>query len=187
MHFIIQLPKTIECTGFCGGSDGKVSAWNAGDLGSIPGSGRSPGEGNGNPLQYSCHGKFHGWRNLVGYFPWGCKESDMTEKLHFKCTGFPGGSEVKVSAWNAGDLGSIPASGRSPGERKGNPLQYSCLEATVLCSKFRTGLVSFFFSHTRIPTTMPGIGSDTYQGVGNLLVDTSHKLKILKSTNYTFS
>ena len=37
-----------------GGSDGKASACNAGDLGSIPGSGRSPGEGNGNPLQYSC-------------------------------------------------------------------------------------------------------------------------------------
>ena len=36
------------------GSDGKVSAYNAEDLGSIPGSGRSPGEGNGNPLQYSC-------------------------------------------------------------------------------------------------------------------------------------
>ena len=36
------------------GSDGKVSAYNAGDLGSIPGSGRSPGEGNGNPLWYSC-------------------------------------------------------------------------------------------------------------------------------------
>ena len=39
---------------FHGGSDGKVSAYNAGDPGSIPGSGRSPGEGNGNPLQYSC-------------------------------------------------------------------------------------------------------------------------------------
>ena len=39
---------------FPGGSDGKVSAYNAGDLGSIPGLGRSPGEGNGNPLQYSC-------------------------------------------------------------------------------------------------------------------------------------
>ena len=39
---------------FPGGSDGKASAYNAGDLGSIPGSGRSPGEGNGNPLQYSC-------------------------------------------------------------------------------------------------------------------------------------
>ena len=40
--------------GFPGGSDGKASACNAGDLGSIPGLGRSPGEGNGNPLQYSC-------------------------------------------------------------------------------------------------------------------------------------
>ena len=38
---------------FPGGSDGKASAYNAGDLGSIPGSGRSPGEGNGNPLQHS--------------------------------------------------------------------------------------------------------------------------------------
>ena len=41
---------------------------------------------------------------------------------------FPGGSEVKVSACNAGDLGSIPGWGRSPGEGNGNPLQYSCLE-----------------------------------------------------------
>ena len=41
---------------------------------------------------------------------------------------FPGGSEVKASAWNVGDLGSIPGSGRSPGEGNGNPLQYSCLE-----------------------------------------------------------
>ena len=41
--------------------------------------------------------------------------------------GFPGGSEVKVSACNAGDLGLILESGRSPGEGNGNPLQYSCL------------------------------------------------------------
>ena len=41
---------------------------------------------------------------------------------------FPGGSEVKESACNAGDLGSIPGSGSSPGEGNGNPLQYSCLE-----------------------------------------------------------
>ena len=40
--------------GFSDGSDGKPSAYNAGDPGSIPGLGRSPGEGNGNPLQYSC-------------------------------------------------------------------------------------------------------------------------------------
>ena len=43
-------------------------------------------------------------------------------------TGFPGGSEVKASAWNVGDPGSIPGSGRSPGEGNSNPLQYSCLE-----------------------------------------------------------
>ena len=43
----------VEIKGFPGGSDGKASACNAGDLGLIPGSGRSPGEGNGNPLQYS--------------------------------------------------------------------------------------------------------------------------------------
>ena len=42
--------------------------------------------------------------------------------------GFPGGLEVKASASNAGDLGSIPGTGRSPGEGNGNPLQYSCLE-----------------------------------------------------------
>ena len=42
--------------------------------------------------------------------------------------GFPGGSEVKASACNAGDLGSIPGLGRSPGEGNGNPLQYYCLE-----------------------------------------------------------
>ena len=44
---------------------------------------------------------------------------------------FPGGSDSKASAYNAyqvGDLGSIPGSGRSPGEGNGNPLQYSCLE-----------------------------------------------------------
>ena len=41
---------------------------------------------------------------------------------------FPGGSEGKASASSAEDLGSIPGSGRSPGEGKGSPLQYSCLE-----------------------------------------------------------
>ena len=42
--------------------------------------------------------------------------------------GFPGGSEVKVSSCNVGDLGSIPGLGRSTGEGNGNPLQHSCLE-----------------------------------------------------------
>ena len=45
--------------------------------------------------------------------------------------GFPGGSDGKVSAYNVGDLGSIPGSGKSSGEENGNPLQYSCLENPV--------------------------------------------------------
>ena len=45
--------------------------------------------------------------------------------------GFPGNSESKASACNAGDLGLIPGSGRSPGEGNGNPLQYSCLESPM--------------------------------------------------------
>ena len=54
-----QCPENLDIdfsstNDFPGGSDGKTSAYNAGDPGSIPGSGRSPGEGNGNPLQYSC-------------------------------------------------------------------------------------------------------------------------------------
>ena len=52
-----KFTKDLEELGFPGGSVGKMSAYHAGDLGSIPGSGRSFGEGNGNPLQYSLPGK----------------------------------------------------------------------------------------------------------------------------------
>ena len=47
----------------------------------IPGLGRSPGEGMGYPLQYSCLENPHGQKNLACYSPWGCKELDMTERL----------------------------------------------------------------------------------------------------------
>ena len=57
-----------------GGSSGdKESAYNEEDPGLIPGSGRSPGEGNDNAFQYPCLGKSHGQRNLLGYIPWGLK------------------------------------------------------------------------------------------------------------------
>ena len=64
--------------GFLGDSDSKASAYNAGDLGSIPGFGRAPGEGNGNPLQYSC------LKNPMDGGAWwatvhGAAESNMTE------------------------------------------------------------------------------------------------------------
>ena len=67
--------------GFPSGSDDKESAYSVGDLGLIPELGRSPGGGHGNPLQYSCLENPHGQRSLVGYSPWGHKESDTTEWL----------------------------------------------------------------------------------------------------------
>ena len=54
MVHVLLKPGLENFEHFPGASDGKASAYNVGDLGSIPGSGRSPGEGNGNPLQYSC-------------------------------------------------------------------------------------------------------------------------------------
>ena len=71
---------TVITVGFPGGSNNKESAYNAGDLGSVPGSGRSPGEGNGYPLQYSC------LENSMDRGAWWATYSmvlqrDMTEQL----------------------------------------------------------------------------------------------------------
>ena len=67
-----RLPTPVFL-GFPCGPGGKESAWNTGDLGSIPGLGRSPGEGKGYPLQYS------GLESFMGYSPRGGKELDTTE------------------------------------------------------------------------------------------------------------
>ena len=67
--------------GFLGDHDGKKSACNVGNLGSIPGLERPPGGGHDNPLQYSCLENPHGQRSLVGYNPWGHKEWAMSVRL----------------------------------------------------------------------------------------------------------
>ena len=166
--------------GFPASSDGKEYACNAGDPGSIPRLERSPGEGNGNPLQDSClensinrgawwatvkngelmfyHFKSiyahlasrHPWVELcdlsqvirimtrhrvAGVFislgTWGrdflllaCLPPFLFPKLRVALAlqGFPGGSDGKESAYNAGDLSLIPGLGRSPGEENGHPL-----------------------------------------------------------------
>ena len=77
--------------GFPGDSDGKESACNAGDMGSVPGLGWSPGGGHGNPL-YSCLENPHGQRILADYSPQGCKESDTTEQLSPAC--------ISPTIWN---------------------------------------------------------------------------------------
>ena len=69
--------------------------------------------------------------------------------------GFPCGSASKESAYNAGDLGLIPALGRSPGEGKGYPLQYSGLENSMVCivhgvAKSQTRLSNFHFTSFQI-------------------------------------
>ena len=81
------------------------SPTNVGDSGLIPGSGRSPGQGNGNPLQYSCLGN-----------PIDCS---------------PPGSSLHGIRQTREDPDLIPGSGRSPGEGNGYPLQYSCLENSM--------------------------------------------------------
>ena len=64
--------KFTHTKGFPGGSNSKESICNARDVGLIPKSGRSSGEGNGNSLWYFCL-KSHGQRSLVGFSPWGCR------------------------------------------------------------------------------------------------------------------
>ena len=78
-----MVPNAVRpLMGFAGGSEVKASACNAGNLSSIPGSGRSPGEGNGNPLQYSCLENPVDGGDWWATSPLGRKESDMTERLY---------------------------------------------------------------------------------------------------------
>ena len=66
--------------GFPGGSEVKDPPAGARDVGSTPGLGRSPGEGNSNPLQYFLPGKSHRQRSLAGYSPWGCRETRLSNR-----------------------------------------------------------------------------------------------------------
>ena len=91
-----RLPTSVFL-GFPGGSDGKESTCNAGDLGLIPGLGRSPGGGHGKPLQYSCLESPHGQRSLVGYSPWDRKELDTPEQLGTSDTQY-------IRCWNKTSL-----------------------------------------------------------------------------------
>ena len=99
--------KPSPTKGFRGGSDGKESAGNAGDPGSIPESGRSPGEGNGYPLEYSC------LENPMDR-PWGRKKSDTTERLRLSLLG-PAGSRLPPYL-------HFPTPGAHPATRRSLPL-----------------------------------------------------------------
>ena len=132
------------------GSDQKESACKAGDLESIPGLGRSPRGGHGNPLQYSCQENPHGLRSLVGYCSWGCKESNMTETKHMT----PIAVEQKFSAGSTGPfLGSVLLSrgsagrGSTPAQKAGKLLQSACCK----CQVPSLGLVRIRLGHSYFP------------------------------------
>ena len=124
--------------GFPDSSVGKESTCSAGDPGSIPGSGSYTGEGIGYPLQYSqaslvaqlvknSPAMRETW---VGSLGW---EDPLEKGKTPAFLDFPCGSAGKEFTCNEGDHGSIPGLGRSPGEGKGYPLQYSNLENSLHC------------------------------------------------------
>ena len=150
LWYIRDFIKVVwECWGilssllrFCfpGGSEVKVSACNMGDLSSIPGLGRSPGEGNGNPLQYSClENPMDGgawWATVHRSQRVGQDWATSLHLLRFEyckghTMGFSDSSVGKEFTCMAGDTGSIPGLGRSTEEVIGYPLQYSGLENSM--------------------------------------------------------
>ena len=133
---------------FPGGANGKEPVSHSGrlrDMGLIPGLGRTSGGGHGNPLQFLASrilwteepgGLQSIWLQRVRH---DLSDSARTHAIPITnildyllvlqlILGFPGGSYSKESVYNAGDMHSIPGSGRSPGLGNGNPLQYSCLK-----------------------------------------------------------
>ena len=108
----------------------------------FPGLGRSPGEGNGNPLQYSClenpmdRGTW--WATVHGVVKsqtwlsnWACTHTHTFNNPSQRLWASLLTQMGKECACNAGDPGSVPAFGRSPGEGNGNPPEYSCLENSM--------------------------------------------------------
>ena len=110
-----QPPTPVAIPGLPWRLSGKESACNAGDPGSIPGLGRSPGVGNGNPLQYSCLENLYGRRSPAGYSSWGCKEWDSTERpilsLHFSPQSKGNTHPVTLGRWCGNASAPLPSRG----------------------------------------------------------------------------
>ena len=166
-EYKFELDKSV--LGFTSGSDDKESSCNVGDLSLIPGLGRSPGRGHGNPLQCSCLENHHGQKNLVGYSPWGLKELDTTEWLS--------------TAQHKPVLVSEKQSRKEKhGEGNGNPLQYSCLENSMDRGAWRATVHGSQVVHDWVPFTfkrkqekekkISSANSHIFGSEGQLLFDT---------------
>ena len=86
---------------------------------------------------------------------WGLVTFKCSGAFQNGCIGFPGGSDSKSSTCNAGDLGSIPGSGRSPGGGIGNPLLYSCLEYAMDGGSWQNGCISPYTDGTFVCLMCP--------------------------------
>ena len=84
--------------------------------------------------------------------------------FHLWCFVFPGGSDGKASACDAGDLGLIPGLGRSPGEGNGTPLQYSCLENSMDQGAWWAAVHGVAKSQTRLSEEACGSGAEALAG-----------------------
>ena len=130
-----SLVSTILLQGFPDSSTGEESACNAGDPGSIPELGRSPGGGHGNPLQCSClenprdRGAWQATVQGVARVRHDCATKPAPLWLHHRASQVaPVVKNPPVNADGVRDLGLILGWGRSPGRGHGNPLQCSCPE-----------------------------------------------------------
>ena len=116
-----------------------ASSGDIGNTGSVPGSGRCPGGGHGNPLQYSCleSPRDRGtWQPTVRGVTRVGHDSEKTTNVYLFYFQFvviknKAVINIFISTWNVRDLGPIPGLGRSPGDGNGNPLQYSGLENSM--------------------------------------------------------
>ena len=162
---IIYLPVSLWhiFPGGANSSDSKESACSAGDPGSIPGSGRSPGEGNGNPLQYSCLENSMeriAWRATVH----GVEKSWIKPgNFHFISQVVPVVKNPAASGGDTRDASLIPGLGRSSGGGIGNLLQNSCLGNPMDRGTWRATVHGVAKSWTRLSNWTHTHTSLTYQ------------------------
>ena len=110
---------------------------------------------------------------IIGYSSW------FDDVLYL----YPGGSDSKASAWSAGDPGSTPGLGRSPGEGNGNPLQYSCLENSMDWGAWKATVHGVAKSWTRLSN----ITGHRYTSIGaSLIVQLVKNLPVMQETPVRF-
>ena len=161
---------------FPGGS--LTNAGDTGDAGSIPGSGRSPREGNGNPLQCSClenpRDRGASWAAVYGVAQSRTRLKRLSSSSSRYTKGFLGGSDGKASACNAGDPVRSLGQEDPLEEASGNPLQYSCLENPMDGGAWWATVHGFAESQTRLSDSTLTLTFEVIQGVPSTISNTQY-------------